>query len=320
MTVSSLDLNMLPTAERPLKLGTRASPLAMAQAHMVADALTRQFRLEQGAVEICPMVASGDKVLDRSLAEIGGKALWTKELDHALAGGQIDLSVHSMKDVETIRPELFTIAAMLPRADAHDRLVGAGTIAELAAGAVVGTASPRRRAQLLALRPDLEIVLLRGNVQTRLEKVQTGAIDATLLAAAGLDRLGMGDTGVEVGFDLMLPAPSQGAVGIECRADDQRTITLVKAIACAATMACVGAERAFLAALTADCHSPVAAHAVVENDGGIWLRAQLLSPGGEDTMLDDVRFAPGEAGVATDLAKSMLARSSEAIRAQFSGS
>ena len=184
---------ILAGLDRPLRIGTRQSPLAMAQARMAANALlsTHAWRSEQ--VELVPMVASGDKILDRSLAEVGGKALWTKELDHALDNGEIDCSVHSMKDVETIRPEQFILAAMLERADIHDRLIGSDSIEALREGAIVGTASPRRKAQLLRQRSDLDIRLIRGNVQTRLQKIEDGDYDATLLAAAGLERLDMGD-------------------------------------------------------------------------------------------------------------------------------
>ena len=183
----------------------------MAQAYLVRDALCAAYEWEEAAVQICPMTASGDKILDRSLADIGGKALWTKELDRALLDGAIDIAVHSMKDVETIRPEEISLVAVLPRADPRDRLIGASNIDTLPIGARVGTNSPRRSAQLLALRPDLQIVLLRGNVATRLAKLEAGDADATLLAAAGLDRLGMGTIGVIIPVDVMLPAAAQGA-------------------------------------------------------------------------------------------------------------
>ena len=184
------------TPDRPFRLGTRRSPLALAQANMAAAALMAAHGWGEGSVELVPLVASGDKVQDRALAEIGGKALWTRELDAALKGGRIDAAVHSMKDVETIRPVDLLIAAILPRADARDRLIGASSIDALPRGARVGTASPRRAAQLLSLRPDLNIQLIRGNVGTRLAKIDRGEADATMLAAAGLDRLDMGGIGV----------------------------------------------------------------------------------------------------------------------------
>ena len=254
------------TPENPLRIGTRASPLAMAQAYLTAEALKAAHGWDDAHIQMVPMVASGDKVLDRALAEVGGKALWTKELDRALGENAIDCSVHSMKDVETIRPAMFTIAAMLPRADGHDRLIGAPSLGALPQGAVVGTASPRRTAQVLRVRPDLKIALIRGNVATRLARVEAGEFAATLLAAAGLDRLEQGDVGAEVPFDQMLPAPSQGAVGIECRAEDDAVRALIAAVDHAPTTQAVLAERAFLYGLGADCHSPVAARAVVEGD------------------------------------------------------
>ena len=207
----------------PIRIGTRGSPLALAQAHMVADALSVMHGL---ASEIVPITASGDLIQDRPLADVGGKALWTKELDRCLIDGRTDISVHSMKDVETIRPPSLVIAAMLKRADTRDRLIGAASIAALPRGAAIGTSSPRRSAQLLAVRPDLKPVTLRGNVQTRLAKLARGEAEATLLAAAGLDRLGM-DIGVPL--DL-LPAPAQGAIGVEClggRADLMRLLAAI---------------------------------------------------------------------------------------------
>src|SRR3546814_738105 len=207
------------TAPR-IRLGTRASPLALAQAHMVADALATAHGWGSGEVALVPLTTTGDRVQDRALAEIGGKALWTKELDAALLGGHIDAAVHSMKDVETIRPPEIRIAAMLPRADVRDRLIGAASVEALPMGARVGTASPRRAAQLLALRPDLKIGLFRGNVATRLKKLAEGEADATLLAAAGLHRLGQDDVGSPVPVEVMLPAPAQGAIGMEVSAAD----------------------------------------------------------------------------------------------------
>ena len=213
--------------DKPLRLGTRASPLAMAQAHLVRDALCSAHGWDSEAVVIMPVVASGDKILDRALADVGGKALWTKELDASLLSGEIDFAVHSMKDVETVRPPALKITAMLERGDVRDRLIGAESPMALAFGARVGTSAPRRTAQLLRLRPDLNIILFRGNVATRLAKLGAGEADATLLAAAGLDRLGMNDTGTAVPVDLMLPAPSQGAIGIETMAGNVAVNALI---------------------------------------------------------------------------------------------
>jgi hydroxymethylbilane synthase len=293
-----------------LRLGTRGSPLALVQAHMVADALRHAHGI---AVEIIPVKTTGDKVQDRPLAEIGGKALWTKELDRALLDGEIDCAVHSMKDVETIRPAAIRIAAMLPRADVRDRLIGAQSIAALPQGARIGTSSPRRAAQLRHLRPDLAIVSFRGNVDTRLRKLAEGEADATLLAAAGLDRLDRGDVGVAL--DL-LPAPSQGAVGIEARAVDAATLGLLRAISHAPTLDCVMAERAFLAGLGADCHSPVAALATLGDDG-MMLRAEILSEDGAEHVSGEALIAGPEDAAA--LADRLLAGAPPALAALFTG-
>jgi hydroxymethylbilane synthase len=298
----------------PLRLGTRASPLAMAQADLVRDALCAAHGWDLAAVEIVAMTASGDKILDQSLADIGGKALWTKELDRALIEGKIDFAVHSMKDVETIRPEAVTIAAMLPRADVRDRLIGALSIAALPEGARIGTNSPRRSAQLKRARPDVEIVLFRGNVATRLAKLEAGEAGATLLAAAGLDRLGLAGVGVGIEIDEMLPAPAQGAVGIEARTNDAATRALLANINDTATMTCVLAERAFLAALGAGCHSPVAALAVMAGST-IQLCAELISPDGRECVSGEEWIAsPGDA---EGLAHELLGNASPALRALF---
>jgi len=285
-----------------IRLGTRGSPLAIVQAEMVRDGL-----IALGAeVAIHIIKTTGDKVQDRPLAEIGGKALWTKELDRALLGGDIDIAVHSMKDVETIRPADIIIAAMLPRADVRDRIIGAASVADLPQGATVGTSSPRRAAQLLRLRPDLTIVPFRGNVDTRLGKLAAGEADATLLAAAGLARLGRPDVGTAIPIDVMLPAPAQGAVGIEARSADAATVALVAALDHAPTHASVRAERALLAALRADCHSPVAA--LAREDGRI--RAELFAANGS-------AHVAGEGNDPVALAADLLARAPASIRQLF---
>ena len=296
------------------RLGTRGSPLALTQAGMVRDALMAAHGRDD--VEIVVIRTTGDRVQDRALAEIGGKALWTKELDRALIAGEVDACVHSMKDVETVRPDMIAIAAMLPRADVRDRLIGADTIDDLPHGAMVGTSSPRRAAQLGRLRPDLRTTLFRGNVDTRLGKLAAGEVDATLLAAAGLDRLGRHDTGAAIPLETMLPAPAQGAVGIETLADgDARA--LVAAIDDRATHAAVAAERALLAELRADCHSPVAALAFPK-DGGLLLSAQLLSPDGREAVEGQMAGADPVA-IGTALARDLLARAPDAVRRLFGG-
>lgn len=287
----------------PLRIGTRGSPLALAQAHMVAEALRATCGI---ATEIVPITTSGDRVRDRPLAEVGGKALWTKELDLALIDGRTDMSVHSMKDVETIRPERLVIAAMLERADPRDRLIGADRLDALPPGARVGTSSPRRTAQLLARRPDLAVASIRGNVQTRLDRIARGEFDATLLAAAGLDRLGKA---IGVPLEGFLPAPSQGAIGIEVLAENDAVRTLAAAIDHGGTHACVAAERAFLAALGGDCHSAVAARASLDGRA-IRIEAEILSADGAE-----VRHGSGDDPAA--LAERLLAEASPALRALF---
>ena len=299
---------------RPLRLGTRGSPLALAQARLAADALRAAHGWEEAAIEIVPITTSGDRIQDRPLAELGGKALWTKELDKCLAEGRTDLSVHSMKDVETIRPDLFRIAAMLPRADARDRLIGAESIDALSDGARVGTSSPRRTAQLLARRPDLDVGTIRGNVQTRLQRLERGEFDATLLGAAGLDRIGLGHIGIPI--DDMVPAPSQAAIGIETLAGNEKVSALVAAVDDRPTRLAVGAERDFLAALGGDCRSAVAAHAQCHGDR-VRLRAEILASDGSEIRAGEAEFAAGSDGAAAALARELLALASPALRAMF---
>ena len=282
---------------------------------MVADALCAAHGWPAEAITIVPITTTGDLIQDRPLAEVGGKALWTKELDRCLGEGRTDLSVHSMKDVETIRPPQLAIAAMLARADPRDRLVGARSLAMLPNEARLGTSSPRRKAQLLARRPDLKIVPLRGNVATRLAKIERGEADATLLAAAGLDRLGMTDVGHAVDVEELLPAPSQGAIGVEVVAGNTEVRTLVAAIDHAPTHSCIAAERQLLAALGGDCRSAVAAYACMDGDR-IWLRAEILSDQGGEIQSGEMRFEPGEPAPAA-LAAELLARASPGLRGMF---
>ena len=297
-------------------IGTRGSPLALAQARLVATALEQAHGWPAGSAGILPVKTSGDRIQDRPLADIGGKALWTKELDLALLAGETDCSVHSMKDVESERPEALAIAAMLPRADVRDRLIGAPSIRKLGPGAKVGTSSPRRAAQLRRLRPDLEIVSIRGNVDTRLAKLDAGEVDATLLAAAGLDRLGRSELGAAIDIEEMIPAPAQGAIGIECRADDPATAALLEAIDDELTHRAVLVERAFVRALGGTCHSPIAAHARVE-DGRIDFACEILSEDGREQLSRRASFALHDLLTPAELARSMLAEASPAIRRLF---
>ena len=302
--------------DRPLVLGTRGSPLALAQARLVAAALEAAHGWDEGFVRIQPVRTSGDKEQSRPLADIGGKALWTKELDLALLAGKTDFSVHSMKDVESERPYALHVAAMLERADVRDRLVGAESIEALPEGARVGTSSPRRAAQLLRLRPDLKVSPIRGNVGTRLSKVAAGEFDATLLAAAGLDRLGRGATGSAIAVETMLPAPAQAAIGVECRADDAMVLQLLSAIGHGPSYRAVTAERIFTRALGGTCHSPVGALAI-EEGAELWLRGEILSGDGTERVSGEVRFASGDAGPPEALAHELLAKAPDAIRRLF---
>jgi hydroxymethylbilane synthase len=298
------------------KIGTRGSPLALAQTHMTAEALKAAHGWGAADVEIIIIHTTGDKVQDRALAEIGGKALWTKELDAALIDGRIDIGVHSMKDVETILKDGICLAAMLPRADVRERLIGAASIGALPHGARVGTSSPRRAAQLKAKRPDIQTEILRGNVATRLAKVEQGAIDATLLAAAGLDRLGQ-QVGALVEIEEMLPASAQGAVGITARAGDATTLALLDAINHLPTFDCVLIERAFLAALGGTCHSPVAALARLEGEG-VAFRGEILAEDGSEVQAGGFHAALHDAPArVAALAAELLGRAGPGVRALF---
>lgn len=298
-----------------LRLGTRGSPLALAQARKVAAAIETAQRWPDGWVQIVEIKTTGDKIQSKPLAEIGGKGVWTKELDRALMDGEVDFCVHSMKDVESLRPEGIHIASVRPRGDVRDRIVGAESIEKLKVGAKVGTSSPRRAAQLRRLRPDLEIVSIRGNVDTRLRKVESGEVDATLLSAAGLKRLDI-DTGTAIPTEILLPAPGQAVIGMECRTNDTRTQSVLTSVNNEITYNCVMAERAFTRALGASCHSPVAAFCAFE-DGDLRLRAQLFSVDGSEMIEDRVVFECGEEGRAEELASSLLARAPGSIRSLF---
>ena len=307
-----------PGIDRPFRLGTRRSPLAMAQAVEARDRLVRALGAGPDVVEIVPVTASGDRIQDRPLAEVGGKALWTKELDAWLLAGEIDFAVHSAKDVETLRPAGITIAAVLPREDVRDVLVGAASIHALPQGARVGTSAPRRAAQLLHARPDCEIVLFRGNVATRLARLAAGEADATFLALAGLNRLGEHGVGHPLPVDEWLPAPGQGAIAIEARANDTRTRAALATIDHPASHAALLAERALLAALGGNCHSPVAAMTTLDGASFV-LEAALYSPDGAERITGQCRFMPGDADAPARLAADLLARAAPAIAEHFAG-
>jgi hydroxymethylbilane synthase len=304
------------TSHSPLRIGTRRSPLALAQAEMAAVAIRQAHGLDEDTVILVPMLSSGDKIQDRPLAEIGGKALWTKELERALVEDDIDIAVHSMKDVETVRSPMFVLSAMLPRADVRDRLIGVANLDDLRHQAIIGTSSPRRAAQLKAMRPDLVTVPIRGNVATRMAQVAAGEFDATLLAAAGLDRLGQPDVGTSLSLETMLPAAAQGAIGIDHLAARGELALLLKAVNHQATFAAVTAERAFLEALGGNCHSPVAAHATCSSDK-IMLRGEILAEDGSERHSAVLEFFAIDAEGPARLAHALLENSSDRLRHLF---
>ena len=263
----------------PLRIGTRGSPLALAQANQVRDRLIAAHPGMQ-APELHIIKTSGDQVTDRLLADIGGKGLFTKEIEQALLDGAVDIAVHSMKDVETWLPDGLAIDCFLPREDPRDTLLGAASIAALPEGARIGTASMRRSAQLLATRPDLAITLMRGNVGTRLGKLAAGEVDATLLAVAGLKRLGRADAiGAILDPADFLPAVAQGVVGVERRGADAPIAALLASLNHRPTAQCVTAERAMLAALDGTCRTPIGGLAVLDGDR-ITLDGLLVWPDG----------------------------------------
>ena len=288
----------------------------MIQARKVATALEVAERWPAGHVEIVVIRTSGDRIADRPLAEVGGKSLWTKEIDAALLAGDIDFAVHSMKDVEVIRPAEIRLAAIRPRVFVQDKLIGAESLDSLKKNAVVGTSSPRRAAQLLAARPDLKVVPIRGNVDTRLKKLKAGEVDATILSAAGLHRLGLDDVGTPISFEVMLPAPGQGALGVECRADDRDCMQLLKLLDDNASRCAVMAERAFARALGGSCHSPVAALARVDNRR-VGLEAEILAADGSERVRDAAEFDAGDEEGPAEMARAMLERAPLSIRKLF---
>ena len=270
-----------------LRIGTRGSPLALFQARATQAALAAAHDVAPERIEIVVIRTTGDQVRDRPLADVGGKGLFTKELEQALLDGRIDLAVHSAKDVPTFLPEGLALAACLERADPRDALIAPpfGTIANLPEGAVVGTASVRRAAQLKRLRPDIETVLLRGNVETRLRRVEAGEMQATLLALAGLRRLGLESHATEIlPPERFLPACGQGVIAIEIREDDEKTRAALAPISHAHTASALAAERAMLAVLDGSCRTPIGGYARIS---------------GEDLALDGLVIAPDGSGVWT---------------------
>lgn len=281
----------LPTPQNPLNIGTRGSPLALAQAYETRDRLAKAFDLPFEAFKIVVIKTTGDKIIDRPLKEIGGKGLFTREIEDDMLSGKIDIAVHSMKDMPTLQPEGLLLDTYLPREDVRDAFISprAGGLDELAPGTVVGTSSLRRRAQLKLRRPDLEVVEFRGNLQTRLLKLDEGVAEATFLAMAGLNRLGMDEvpkTAIEV--ETMLPAVAQGAIGIERRMDDSRMAAMLEAIHDGPTGQRLAAERSFLASLDGSCETPIAGLAVLDGSD-IWLRGEVLRPDGSEAIDSSIR-------------------------------
>jgi hydroxymethylbilane synthase len=269
-----------------LVIGTRRSPLALRQAEEARARLAAASGRDPEAMPLSPMTTSGDRIQDRALAEAGGKGLFTKELDAALLDGRIDLAVHSAKDLPTDLPDDIAIAGYLPREDVRDAFISrrAESLAALPPGAVVGTASLRRQAQVQRLRPDLSVALLRGNVGTRLARIERGEFDATLLALAGLKRLGLAHEATAIlDVDIFLPAVGQGAIALVARAGDAATLAAVSTIAHGETGIALAAERAFLRVLDGSCRTPIAGHATVSGDE-VHVRGLLLSPDGRQSI------------------------------------
>ena len=297
--------------DRKIRIGTRGSALALAQAREVGRRLRDAHGLPEGQLEIVAIKTSGDRIQDRPLSEVGGKGLFTKELEDALLARDIDLAVHSMKDMPTVLPEGLAIAAFLPREDVRDAFISKkyDSLAALPPGAVVGTSSLRRQAQVKRFRPDLRIIDFRGNVDTRLRKIEDGVADATLLACAGLKRLGLHDRiTAPIDTAIMLPAIAQGAIGIEVHADDEATAALLGPLNDETTALCVAAERAFLARLDGSCRTPIAGLARLEK-GHLAFRGQILTPDGAQSHETRRDGLPQEAmRMGEDAAAELLAR------------
>lgn len=301
----------LPSSAQPLKIGTRGSPLAVAQANETRDRLAAAFDLPRDAFEIVVIKTTGDRIIDRPLKEIGGKGLFTREIEEALLDGGIDIAVHSMKDMPVLQPAGLLLDTYLPREDERDSFVSPSKshLSELDEGAVVGTSSLRRRAQLLNRRPDLQVVEFRGNVQTRLKKLADGVAECTFLAMAGLNRLGRTDVpATPIDVEDMLPAVAQGAIGIERRQNDDRVAEMLAAIHDRQTGERLAAERAFLAALDGSCETPIAALALLDGDR-LRLRGEVLRPDGSEAISDDRSCAIADgAEMGHAMGKDMLAQ------------
>ncbi len=295
-----------------IRIGTRGSPLALAQTQEVRARLEAAHGSGAPAIEVRVIKTSGDRIQDRPLSEAGGKGLFTKEIEEALLAGEIDLAVHSMKDVPTVLPAGLTIACLLPREDVRDAFIShkARSLAELPVGATLGTSSLRRQAQVKRVRPDVSIVPLRGNVETRLRKLEEGVADATLLAVAGLRRLGLANriTSI-VATEEILPAVAQGAIGIEIRAADFATAQLLGPLNHQPTAIAIAAERAFLTKLDGSCRTPIAGLAELMADGRLVFRGMILTPDGRQCHETGREGRPEEAILmGEDAAAELLAK------------
>jgi len=301
----------LPSPASPLRIGTRGSPLALWQAHETRRCLMLAHDLPEDAFEIVVIKVTGDQIQDRALKDIGGKGLFTREIEDALLDGGIDIAVHSMKDMPTVQPEGLVLECYLPREDVRDAFVSPGVerLEDLPQGATVGSSSLRRRAQLALRRPDLRLVEFRGNVQTRMRKLEDGVAEATFLAMAGLNRLGMAHVARSaIAPEVMLPAVAQGAIGVERRAADTRVASLLDPIHDGPTGQRLAAERAFLAQLDGSCETPIAGLAVLEGET-LWLRGEILRPDGSEALSDDLRGPVTDgAAMGRALANTLLSR------------
>jgi hydroxymethylbilane synthase len=295
-----------------IRIGTRGSKLALAQAYEARDRLKAAHGLEDGDFDVVIIKTSGDIIQDRPLSEVGGKGLFTKEIEEAMLEGGIDLAVHSMKDMPTRLPDGLTISCLLPREDVRDAFISLKhqRLADLPEGAILGTSSLRRQAQVKRLRPDLQVITYRGNVETRLRKLEEGVAEATLLALAGLKRLGMEHRVTALMEpDEMLPAVAQGAIGIEIRENDERMQALLAPLHDARTGVCVAAERAFLAVLDGSCRTPIAGLAELQADGSLRFRGAILTPDGRQNHEAERRGAASDAArLGEDGARELLDR------------
>jgi hydroxymethylbilane synthase len=308
------------TGEKPIRIGTRGSNLALKQVYELRERLCAAHGMSEDDFEVVVIKTSGDMIQDKALREFGGKGLFTKEIEDALIAGDIDMAVHSMKDVATVEPEPLEIVCLMPREDVRDAFISLKVerLADLPHGAVVGTSSLRRQAQVKALRPDVEVITYRGSVETRLRKLEEGVADATLLAVAGLRRLGQGDKiTAPVSPEEMLPAIAQGAIGIQIRKDDDARRELLGAIHDQPTHIRVSAERAFLAELDGSCRTPIAGLAELDGDR-LRFRGQILLPDGSQAH-ETERSGPASdaAAMGRDAAQEVLRRAGPEFMAQI---